>query len=160
MAVIADLHFPKTKQSRKQYNTSKKPRISNAILKSIKTQNKLFRKFLKYKSDKSYEIYKGYRNVVTHTKKAAKVMYYQKLIENSRAPSDTLTAVNNIIRRTKQKSSLPNSLQVNNRNLNDLFTICHEIIATLDINWPQTLKLLDNTTQPCFLVKQYQTHSV
>ena len=63
----------------------------------------------------------------THTKKAAKLMYYQKLIENSRASSDTWKAVNNIIRRTKQKSSLPNFLLVNNRNLNDTFSICHEL---------------------------------
>ena len=28
---------------------------------------------------------------------------------------------------SEQKSSLPNSLQVNNKNLNDPFTICHEL---------------------------------
>ena len=127
MAVLADLHFSKTKQSRKQYKTSKKPWIFKAILTFIKTQNNLFRKLLKHESDKSYEIYKVYGNMPTRTKKAAKVMYYQKLIENSKASSDTWKIVNNSIRRTKQNSNLPNFLQVNNRNLNDPFTICHEL---------------------------------
>ena len=123
MAVLADLHFPKTKQSRKQYKTLKKPWISKAILTSIKTQNKLFRKLLKPKSDKSYEFYKVYGNMLTRSKKAAKVVYYQKLIINSKASSNTWKAVNNIIRRTKQKSNLPNSLQINNQNLNGPFTM-------------------------------------
>ena len=127
MAVLAVLHFPKTKQLGKQYKTSKKPWISKAILTSIKTKNKLFRKLLRHKSDKSYEIYKVYGHMLTYTKKAAKVTYYQKLITNSKAPSDTWKAANNIIRRTKQKFNLPNSLQVNNRNLNDPFTICHDL---------------------------------
>ena len=127
MAVLAVLHFLKTKQSKKQYKTSKKPWISKAILTSVKTKNKLFRKLLKHKSDKSYEIYKVYGHMLTYTKKEAKVMYYQKLITNSKAPSDTWKAANDIIRRTKQRSNLPNSLQVNNRNLNDPFTICHEL---------------------------------
>jgi len=75
---LTEIYFPKVKQSRKQCKVSKNPWITKGILASIKHQNKLFRKFLKTKTEESH---KACRNKLTRIKKMAKASYSKILLK-------------------------------------------------------------------------------
>ena len=76
MKELVDSHFPLVRQSRKQLKYSHKPWITKGILTSIKTQNRLYKKYLKSKCEINCKTYKMYRNKLTHIKEMSKSNYY------------------------------------------------------------------------------------
>ena len=76
---IVDKHAPNKKLSIKESKLETKPWISSALLKSINTKNRLFRKFIKTKTEQSKHNYKTYRNKLTHITRIYKNRYYSKL---------------------------------------------------------------------------------
>ena len=81
---VLDKHAPKRLMSRKEKRLSDKPWITRGILKSIKTKNKLFKKYFKSKQGISNDkkvLYKKYLNKLTHVKNLAKRNYYESIIK-------------------------------------------------------------------------------
>ena len=128
-ADIVNKHFPKTKLSRKQFNFAKKKTwITQKILKSIKKQNKLFAKYQKTRSDADLKTYKSFKNKLTHQKKTAKAMFFQKEIGKIKNISSTWKTISKILRKGKHNfSSLPSQLNVNRIPLTNPSSICSEL---------------------------------
>ena len=64
--------FPLEKPSRRVSTSLRKPWISTALLKSINTKNKLYRRFLKKPTPKHNNKYKTYKNRLNHLLRIAK----------------------------------------------------------------------------------------
>ena len=93
---ILDKHAPIVSISRQQSKLMAKPWISKAILKSIKTKNKLYHKHCKNRKDIAYfNDYKQYNNLLTKIKKIAKQKYYTtQLNNNTKNPRKTWQIIN------------------------------------------------------------------
>ena len=65
-------HAPLRTMSRKELRLNKKPWITKGILISIKTKNKLFKKFVKNNNQMNKANYKKYLNKLTHGKNFSK----------------------------------------------------------------------------------------
>ena len=96
MKELVDSHFPLVRQSRKQLKYSHKLWITKGTLTSLKTQNRLNKKYLMSKCETSCKTYKMYRNKLTHIKEMSKSNYYQCRLGESGGMSDTWKTINNI----------------------------------------------------------------
>lgn len=79
---VYDKHLPLV-NVKNHYVSLIKPWITKGILKSRKTKNKLYRKFLKFPNEINKIIYKRYRNKFNKLKDAAKKTYYNKKFDES-----------------------------------------------------------------------------
>ena len=72
---------------RKEKRLTDKPWITKGILTSIKTKNRLYKKYFKSKDDHNFhfnrDFYKKYLNKLTHIKNLAKSTYYDKLLRTN-----------------------------------------------------------------------------
>ena len=76
---LYDKNMPLVKIKNKRKNNSQKiPWITKGILKSRKTENKLYKKFIKNPTQNNELTYKTYRNKFNKLKNAAKKYYYNK----------------------------------------------------------------------------------
>ena len=94
--------------SRKEKCLSDKPWITRGILKSIKTKNKLFKKYFKSKQGISNDkevLYKKYLNKLTHVKNLAKRNYCESIIKNNNKNSSQIWSVINEIVDYKNSAS-------------------------------------------------------
>ena len=55
------------------------PWVTKGILKSRKTKNKLYKKFIKNRNERNESIYKTYRNKFNKIRKAAKILLQQRV---------------------------------------------------------------------------------
>ena len=108
-------HAPLRPLSRRERKLNEKSWITKGILKSIKTKNKLFKSCYKCSEANKIELYKKYRNKLTHVKSFAKSQYYNKLLtENLSNPKKTWEVLGQIIEgRSKSRNKLPTSLKIN-----------------------------------------------
>ena len=118
-------HFSLIKQSRKHLKYSHKPWITKGILTSIKTQNRLYRKYLKSKSETIFKTCKTYRNKLTHLKELSKSNYYQCRLRESGGMSDTWKTINNILRKSSKTSTLPSYVKYEGKHIYGHEAICN-----------------------------------
>ena len=120
---------------------NEKPWITRGILTSIKTKNRLFKKY--YKSN-SFDLqkkqqYKKYLNKLTHIKNIAKRSYYKNLIKkNKRNPSQTWSIIKCIIdfKNSTNKAKLPSTIMI--KQIQKNFLILHvSILRTLELICPK-----------------------
>ena len=107
--------------------------ISRGLIKSSKTKEKLYKKFIKNPTKNNEQIYKKYRNKLNHLIRIAKKNYYCKKF--SQAQNDiksTWNTINQLLDKQKSKNFLPRSflnddnVEINDQNLiannfNDFF---------------------------------------
>ena len=95
-------NFPKRKIKIRYYN--KKPWLSEGLKLSIKHNNKLYHKSLKYKTAYNEIMYKTFRNKLKHVLVKAEKDHYAKLLEaNKSNMKKTWGILKNIINRNKTK---------------------------------------------------------
>ena len=117
---VLDKHAPKRLMSRKEKRLSDKPWITRGILKSIKTKNKLFKKYFKSKQGISNDkkvLYKKYLNKLTHVKNLAKRNYYESIIKNNnKNPSQIWSVINEIVdyKNSASKDKFPSAITIEN----------------------------------------------
>ena len=117
---VLDKHAPKRLMSRKEKRLSDKPWITRGILKSIKTKNKLFKKYFKSKQGISNDkkvLYKKYLNKLTHVKNLAKRNYYESIIKNNnKNPSQIWSVINEIVdyKNSASKGKYPSAITIEN----------------------------------------------
>ena len=118
---VLDRHAPMRQMSRKEKRLTDKPWITKGILISIKTKNRLYKKYFKNKNDHTdnpkREFYKKYLNKLTHIKNLAKRTYYEKLLKtNYKNPSKTGSIIREIVdhKNSYNKSNLPPVIPVKN----------------------------------------------
>ena len=86
--------FPLKKASRKQRHF-KKPWLTKALLKSIETKNKLYKKYLQVPTVDNSLLYKGYKNKLNHTLHLAKCRYYEKKLEDAKSNTHAIWKILN-----------------------------------------------------------------
>ena len=101
--------------------TLKNPWITKGILKSSKTKQRLYDKFLKSKTYEHEISYKNYRKLFESIKQRAKSQYYSKMILHYK---DNLNKTWQIMKEVIGKGklvnkSLPKHIILNNRNIFD-----------------------------------------
>ena len=113
--------FFKVKSNRRKRH----PWITNGILKSIKTKNKLFRASLKNPSDPNKSNYRSYRNKLNHIIRVAKKNHFAcKFKDLQHDLKGTWSVINNLLNRGKShKSSVPDSFIDDNNVIRDPLTI-------------------------------------
>ena len=104
---------------------SLKPWITTSILTSIKTKNRVYRKFLRTKNattkQQLHDHFKYYRNNVTKITKASKVLHYKKFFEDNKGNlRKTWEGIKEIINISKKKKQIINNISSKNLVLNDL----------------------------------------
>ena len=120
-------HFHKKMQSRRQYKVSKHPWITPDILTAIKYKHKLYSKCLKSKSPDLYYEYKKCRNKVTHVKAKAKQKHFENLFKDARDTADTWKYINQLLKKTKSKTTFPHTIKTDGKLITSLQNICNEI---------------------------------
>ena len=118
---------PKKMLCRKQFKISKNPWITSGILTSIRHKNKLYTKYIKSKSPTLFEEFKKYRNRLTHLKEAAKRNYFHDLFKNSKNSSDTWKCINQLLRKTKPKTTVPNTIHADGQVITSPQSICEKL---------------------------------
>ena len=153
---IVDKHAPNKKLSIKESKLETKPWISSALLKSINTKNRLFRKFVKTKTEQSKQNYKTYRNKLTHITRIYKNRYYSKLFSSSNSDPKTLWKnVQNIIKFKPIKSSNINLIEDNEKIISDPETIANSFnnfFVNVGDNISQSLPDNKNSQNPTYLI--------
>jgi hypothetical protein len=97
-----------------------KPWITNALFKSIKRKNKLYKRFLSNPCNANNLIYKSYKNKLTCLLKLAKSRYYEhKICEASSNIKQTWKFLNTIINKRKDKNSIHSKFLHNNNLISD-----------------------------------------
>ena len=103
--------FPVKKANNKRKNNWK-PWMSNSILKSIKTKQALYRKYLRDPNDLTSAKYKAYKNKLTHTLRIAKRLYCEKkLTEQKQNIKGTWRILNEVINRPNRNQRLPSTFK-------------------------------------------------
>ena len=104
--------FPLKKATRKQ-RRFKKPWLTRALLKSIKTKNKLYKKYLQVPTVDNSSLYKRYKNKFNHTLRQAKHRYYEKKLEDAKSNAHaTWKTLNEVLNRKKSRAQL-NTIKYN-----------------------------------------------
>ena len=127
MIELISQHFPKKMQSRRQYKVSKHPWLTPDILPVINHKNKLYSKYLKSKSPELYHEYKKCRNKVTQVKAKAKQKHFENLFKDARDTADTWKCINQLLRKTKPKTTLPKTIETDGKLITLPQNICNEI---------------------------------
>ena len=73
--------FPFKQANRKLLTSIEKPWISYALLKSINTKKKLYKRYLHNPISRNNDRYKSYKNKLTQLLRTAKLNYYESQIE-------------------------------------------------------------------------------
>jgi len=98
MKSLADTHMPVRKYTRREYNLKLKPWITQGIISSIKHRDYLFRVYKRSNLLTDFEIYKQFRNRLTHVKDLSKRKYYEEqFAQNRRNSKRTWKLINDIL---------------------------------------------------------------
>ena len=104
---LINKNAPMRDATKKENKRIHKPWITSGILKSIKQNNKLLKKFLKTKDNFYYCRYKFYRDKINHLIRSEKRKYYDKFFKNNLDNSKKIwQQVNKIINRKKNKDEI------------------------------------------------------
>ena len=103
-------HFPLKKSKTTKIRLNKSPWITQGIVKSSRTKNKLYKRFIKYPNKKHETKYKLYKNKLNHIIRIAKKNYFSKRVEESKHNmKKTWEVINELIRKKRNKPQLPTS---------------------------------------------------
>ena len=104
-----DLAFPEVELKPKTAKSFRSPWMSNGLLKSSKTKNKLFSKYKSKPTLINSQAFKNYNAIFNRCKKAAKKAYYFKQFETHKTNiRQTWTLIRDVIgTRAKKRENLP-----------------------------------------------------
>ena len=120
IADIIDKHVPVKKLSKKQIKFYSKPWITPGIKTSIKTKNKLFKKYLNNKSPDYSHNYKLYRNKLTNLLRVSKEKYFNSyFIKHSKDVKAIWRGIKDLITLKPKHSNAPSKLIRNSREIVD-----------------------------------------
>jgi 23S rRNA A1618 N6-methylase RlmF len=102
-------HFPLKKSKTTKIRLNKSPWITQGIVKSSRTKNKLYKRFIKYPNKKHETKYKLYKNKLNHIIRIAKKNYFSKRVEESKHNMKDMGVINKLIRKKRNKPQLPTS---------------------------------------------------
>ena len=117
MNELFDKYMPLRKVSHKEYKRRFKPWITDNILKSINTKNKIFKRYIKCKDKQSKEQlnneYKNLKNVITALTRQSKKDYYSQYFTENKQK------IKEIINIKSKNYSQPTFILENNRTITE-----------------------------------------
>ena len=117
---IIDFHALLKKLSRKQFKLKSKPWIIQELLISIKHKQQLCKTHFINRNSEQKKFFKKYANKVNRIKFAAKQLYYQKELENSKFNMfKTWKTVKSLLPSFRKKSSTPEKIKYNDEILSN-----------------------------------------
>lgn len=100
--------------------TLNKPWLSKGLLKSIKKKNILYKRFLSNPTLHREQLYKKYKNKLTHSLRIAKRLYYEKKLEDYKSNAkSTWRLLNEVINTKKSKKNFPTTFNINDREISN-----------------------------------------
>ena len=137
-------HTPLQPLSRKRRKLLNKPWITQALYKSIKEKNKIYRSLQKngFENKVKFAYYKRYRNQLTHLLVLSKKEYYQSqflIARNDSAKTGKL--INTLLPGRTKTTSTPPSLTHPlsgecKQNPADITNILNDFFVSVGITWP------------------------
>ena len=113
---LIDKYMPLRQLSRRDLKFHYKPWITPAIQTSIKIKNKLYRHYIKTRSDFSHHKYKLYRNKLNHLIRLNKMKYYNAFFEQNMCNiKQVWTGIRQLIRFKPKQSQVPNRIIKSNK---------------------------------------------
>ena len=120
---IIDNHLPLKKISKKELKQQFKPWITRGIIKSMKTRDQLFKKYINSKNENKEQIhneYKIHRNRIVELIRLSKKIHYQSYFnDNLNNIKKTWDGIKSLISISNNRSMSPSSLNINNKLNND-----------------------------------------
>ena len=118
---LYEINIPLKKSKNKNNAANPKiPWVTKGILKSRKTKNKLYKKFIKNPNEKNESIYKTYRNKFNKIKNAAKKYYYSKEFNEHKGNLRySWKLIKEVINKNKVKMELPDNFKQNETLISD-----------------------------------------
>lgn len=109
------------------HHAQRKPWLSSGLLKSIRTKNKLYNKYVKNPSPITHSVDKKYRNKLNRLLKSTKKEYYhRKFTEATCNIKQTWKLINEVLNRKKSKTPGPNKILICNETTQNKDEICDE----------------------------------
>ena len=125
---ITDKHAPIEKVTNAKKRQLKKPWISNGILKSIKTKQKMFKTDFLSHDQAKVNFFKKYNNKLYKIKEMAKLIYFStQFYLNKENIKITWKLIGMIINRKKKSNIIIPKLLYNNRCYTDNWSICEQL---------------------------------
>ena len=122
--------FPLCRPNRKAISKIEKPWITDALLKSIKRKNKLYKRFLSNPNTYNNQKYKTYKNKLTHLLKISKLRYYESKINNtSNNIKQTWKLINEVINKRNSKPKFHSKFQYRNKEISDPTEIANKFCS-------------------------------
>ena len=113
---LFDKYFPYVRISRKAFRD--KPYITSGIKVSIKTRNRLYKKYLDNPSEVNKVIWKRFRNKTSETIKRAEELYFKNILNNHTNGTKKLwNTFGKILNKNKIKHKRINSLLINDKKI-------------------------------------------
>ena len=132
---IINMHAPLREATKKQRNLQKKPWMTKAILKSIITKNKLFKRYITSSNKDDHSKYKKYRNKLNHIICAAKSNYHNNAAFKYKSNSSNIREIWHLINEIIQNRRLQNrekmQLKSNKKLIEDSSTIANKFNSFL-----------------------------
>ena len=115
---------PIKKLTKKEIELKQKPWLTSGILKSIKTRDDIYKKFLLAKDplrkQNLLRDFKNKRNVITTLIRSSKSQYYKNYFnDHSKNAKKTWEGIRNIIKVSTKNRSLPTKLRDGNNHITD-----------------------------------------
>ena len=129
---LLDVYAPITRLSKAETKLSSKPWITNGIFNAIKKKNKIYKKFLRAKSEinrtRLYSEFKKYRNKINNLIKVSKAKHYQNFfVSHKNNLFKTWQGVRSIININKNTKKTVNCLNINGKEETDPFHISNSL---------------------------------
>ena len=145
---IVDHHAPMKMITTKNKKLKRNPWITHSILKKIRKKNSRFKKFIKQKTNYSYEQYKKLRNKITREVEKEKKKYYNKLFSKTKSnPKFLWNSINKTINYKPSKSYTIKEMENRNgettTNSNDISNIFNEYFSSIGETLSKKIYVLD-----------------
>ena len=154
--------FPLKRRSGK--NRNRKPWLTNGLLRSIKTKNKLYMQFIGKADPAKEQRYKNYKNNLSRLIRVAKRLYYDKKFEENKTNTkQTWKYLNDIINKKKNKLNRINTfLSQDNREISDPLEIanrfCH-FFSNISSNLAKKIPSTPSWSPESYLANQNNLNS-
>ena len=107
MSNLLDIHCPMKTKKRSKRKTPRKPWVTNGLIKSLHTKDKLYKAYLNKPTPENKIKYTKYRNSLNHLLRQSKKSYITAKINNNKDNTKTMwTTINNLLGRNK-KDKIP-----------------------------------------------------
>lgn len=145
-----DKHCPIVVHKQK-VNENRKPWVSKGLMKACKKKNKLYRNFIKYRTNTAEMKYKVYKNKLVVIMRQAKKDYYNKLLNyNKNNLKGTWNILNKVMGNKTAHIALPDHFIYNNKTLHDLNEVANEFnsfFVNMGPNLADSIKIHDMSLQ-------------